>query len=144
MTDNWGGEPLIVHGQKKFVSPLEGFMACREEKILGFILFERHEKDWEIIVFEVLSKFAGIGTKLLNTLIEYATERQCPELLVMTTNDNLDALRFYQKRGFIITGFHLDIVKKARIMKPSIGELGDYDIPIRDEILMTLTLCSTS
>lgn len=47
---------------------------------------------------------------------------------------NLDALRFYQKRGFHICGIHLDSVKLSRKIKPTIGMTGDHGIPVRDEI----------
>lgn len=53
---------------------------------------------------------------------------------MMTTNDNLEALRFYQRRGFVITGIRINAVEIARQMKPTIPEKGDFGIPIRDEI----------
>ena len=56
------------------------------------------------------------------------------KLWVITTNDNLDALRFYQKRGYTITKVHTDALKGWRKQKPEIPETGFYDIPIRDEI----------
>ncbi|WP_157452884.1 hypothetical protein [Brevibacillus sp. SKDU10] len=52
---------------------------------------------------------------------------------MMTTNDNLEALRFYQRRGFVITGIRINAVEIARQMKPTIP-VGDFGIPIRDEI----------
>ena len=58
----------------------------------------------------------------------------------MTTNDNLDALRFYQKKGFNISGISLDSVKKSKELKPSIGKVGDYGIPVRDEIDLSLEI----
>jgi ribosomal protein S18 acetylase RimI-like enzyme len=53
---------------------------------------------------------------------------------VITTNDNLDALRFYQRRGFRITKVHTDALKESRRLKSEIPETGLYEIPICDEI----------
>jgi hypothetical protein len=55
-------------------------------------------------------------------------------LPVTTTNDNLNALRFYQRRGFRITEVRPRAVDDARRLKPSIPIVGEYGIPIRDEI----------
>ena len=134
---DWGGNPLIVHNEKVFLETLEGFLAIQDEKIIGLILFRRFSDAWEIILFETYTKFTGIGTQLLHKLLDHAKNQNCKKMDVMTTNDNMDALRFYQKRGFTICGIHLDIVKQARELKPSIPELGDYGIAIRDEILLT-------
>jgi ribosomal protein S18 acetylase RimI-like enzyme len=50
---------------------------------------------------------------------------------VTTTNDNLNALRFYQRRGFRITRVRPGVVNEARHINPVVGE---YGILIRDEI----------
>jgi hypothetical protein len=55
-------------------------------------------------------------------------------LRVTTTNDNLDALRFYQKRGFQIVAVRPGAVDESRRVKPSIPVIGEHGIPIRDEI----------
>ena len=56
------------------------------------------------------------------------------KLKLITTNDNLNAIKFYQKRGFDMTFIYVNAVEAARKIKPSIPEKGDYDIPIRHEI----------
>ena len=66
--------------------------------------------------------------------------RATPEWLI-TTNDNLDALRFYQRRGFRITAIHAGAVDDSRArLKPEIPEAGDHGIPLRDELELELTL----
>jgi hypothetical protein len=61
-------------------------------------------------------------------------------LRLTTTNDNLTALRFYQRRGFRIAAVRPGAVAAARRLKPTIPELGEHGIPIRDEIELALTL----
>ena len=53
----------------------------------------------------------------------------------MTTNDNLSALRFYQRRGFRLVKIWPGAVDAARkSLKPTIPQVGQNGIPIHDEI----------
>jgi hypothetical protein len=55
-------------------------------------------------------------------------------VVVVTTNDNIDALRFYQARGFVIRQVRVDAIRESRKLKPEIPMTGSYGLPIRDEI----------
>jgi hypothetical protein len=59
-------------------------------------------------------------------------------LRVTTTNGNLSALH-YQRRGFRIVAVRPDAAASRRT-KPGIPEVGEYGIPIRDEIELVLML----
>jgi hypothetical protein len=58
----------------------------------------------------------------------------------VTTNDNLGALRFYQRRGLRLVALHVGAVAESRRLKPSIPEVGHDGIPIRDELELELEL----
>jgi hypothetical protein len=63
----------------------------------------------------------------------------------VTTNDNLDALRFYQRRGFRLTALRAGAVDRTRAsLKPRIGTLGEHGIPLRNELELELVLESGS
>lgn len=134
MIRDWGGLPLVIRGKKYYPSQLDGIIAEKNNEISGFLFYEIRDETCEIIVFEVFDKFKGTGTILLDNLKNIAKNKDCSRIYLMTTNDNIDALRFYQKRGFHICGIHIDSVKISREIKPTIGMRGDYNIPIRDEI----------
>ena len=91
-------------------------------------------------MFEILEKFSGFRTIVLNEFIKIAKNQNCKKIHLMTTNDNLDALRFYQRRGFVIKGIRLNALEESRKMKPCIPDVGDYGIPLRDEIELELPL----
>jgi hypothetical protein len=63
---------------------------------------------------------------------------------LITTNDNLDALRFYQKRGFRIAGVRPNALDLSRRIKPEIPLVGEDGIPLRDEIELEMALGSES
>jgi N-acetylglutamate synthase-like GNAT family acetyltransferase len=85
----------------------------------------------------------GVGTALLNTLSQRLASEGVQQLCVTTTNDNLGALSFYQRRGFRLIRLRPDAVTKARALKPSIPVISAQKIPIRDEIDLVLALSAS-
>jgi ribosomal protein S18 acetylase RimI-like enzyme len=88
----------------------------------------------EIVTLDSFHEGHGIGSDLIEAVADAAREAGARELFVMTTNDNLRALRLYQRRGFHLRELRAGAVERARLLKPSIPMLGNDGIPIRDEI----------
>ena len=86
------------------------------------------------MTLDTLRQFSGFGTALAGGVVERARAARVRRLWLITTNDNLDALRFYQRRGWRMAKVWPDAVGESRKIKPSIPETGAYGIPIRDEI----------
>lgn len=76
----------------------------------------------------------GIGSVLIDKIIEKAKEHRCRKVWLITTNDNTHAIRFYQKRGFSFIGIHINAIQKSRKIKPQIPLYGFDNIPILHEI----------
>jgi len=88
----------------------------------------------EILTLHAARRWAGVGTLLVAEAARLAAEMGCSRWVV-TTNDNVDALRFYQRRGFRLVAVRCGAVDDSRrTLKPSIPLAGDYGIPLRDEI----------
>jgi len=88
------------------------------------------------VTIDALCQFMGVGTLLLEKVEEIAREAGCTRLWSIVTNDNLDAQRFFQKRGFRIHQVRLGGMTKIRLLKPSVPKVGYYGIPIRDELIL--------
>ena len=89
----------------------------------------------EILTLHATQRQGGVGTALLDRVKEVARAAGCRMLWVLTTNDNVDALRFYQRRGFRIRAIRPGAVDAARqLLKPEIPRVGEHGIPLRDEI----------
>ena len=88
----------------------------------------------ELITLDAVTPKKGVRTALIEALIRKLRAEGVSVLRVTTTNDNLNALRFYQRRGFRITAVCPGAVDEARRTKPSIPTIGEYAIPIHDEI----------
>ena len=63
--------------------------------------------------------------------VEVARRVGCTQVWLTTTNDNLDALRFYQRRGFRLARIRPGAMDAARAsLKPEIPEVGSHGIPM--------------
>jgi GNAT superfamily N-acetyltransferase len=104
-------------------------------RIAGLLAYIVDSDQCEILTLHVDSQWLGTGSRLLAAVEEIAKSMGCGHMMVATTNDNLDALRFYQRRGFFLVALHEGAVDKSRTqLKPEIPKLGDYGIPLRDEL----------
>ncbi|HEV2662876.1 MAG TPA: GNAT family N-acetyltransferase [Ktedonobacteraceae bacterium] len=134
----WGSPIMIGHGVIYTISELPGFVADREGEHVGLLTYNIQGRACEIVSLD--STRPGVGTALMKAIKAYAQQEGCTRLWLVTTNDNLHALRFYQKRGYVLVAVHRDAVTQARKLKPQIPLLGNDDIPIRDEIELELLL----
>jgi GNAT superfamily N-acetyltransferase len=95
-------------------------------------------QDWqqcEILTLHAGEQWHGAGTALIEAVRQLARQHGCSRLWVITTNDNVDALRFYQRRGFCLARVHCGAVDRSRAsLKPEIPSVGAYGISLRDEI----------
>lgn len=82
----------------------------------------------------------GIGTALIEAAARAAAIVGCSRPWLITTNDNVEALRFYQRRGFRICAAHVNALEASRRLKPEIPVTGRHGIPLRDEIELEFDL----
>ena len=82
----------------------------------------------------------GVGTALLDGAACEARRHGCRRARLITTNDNVEAIRFYQSRGWEWVAFHRDALAASRRLKPEIPEIGAHGIPIRHELEFELAV----
>lgn len=134
IASHWGADLMVVHGVSYQLSKLPGFCAIQDNNPVGLVTYRVKGQDCEIVSLDSLREGQGIGSALLQEVERVASERGCSRLWLVTTNDNLNALRFYQRRGFVLAALQRDAVATARRIKPEIPLIGQHGIPIRDEI----------
>jgi ribosomal protein S18 acetylase RimI-like enzyme len=138
--EHWGGEEMISRGNVYRPEQLEGFVVEDSEEWIGLLTFFIKDGKCEITSIDSLREGHGIGSKLIDQAIAEARARGCKRLFLITTNDNLNALGFYQKRGFELVAVYRGAVNKSRKLKPSIPLVGMNNIPLRDEIELEMSL----
>ena len=119
----------------------QALIVVEGEEVRGVLTYTVRGQGCEILTLHVEPRQAGHGTALIESIAALALRRGCSRLWLITTNDNVDALRFYQRRGFVFTALHPGAVAVARqSLKPEIPLVGDYGIPLRDELELERTL----
>jgi GNAT superfamily N-acetyltransferase len=134
----WGSEVVAVHGNLLRPGELPGFIAERTRRVAGLLTYQLVGDTLEIVTLNAIDRRAGIGTLLIEATVATARHYRCREIRLTTTNDNVDALRFYQRRGFRLAELRPGAVDRSRQEKPQIPRVGDYGIPLHDEIDLTL------
>lgn len=141
-TQHWGADLMVAHGERFYISRLPGFVAEADGAVAGLVTYAITNHQCEITSLDSLREGLGIGSALIEAVKAVALERDCGRLFLVTTNDNLAALRFYQRRGFVLAALRPGAVAESRKIKPEIPRIGDHGIPIRDELELEIRLTS--
>lgn len=136
----WGSRRVVSKGRLFYPEKLDGLIAIRGGRPVGLLTFRFENDECEVITLDSFLEGQGVGSTLLNAVRDRAVSEGCHRLWLITTNDNLRALGFYQKWGLKIAAVHRDAVEESRKIKPEIPMIGKNGIPLRDEIEMEILL----
>lgn len=130
----WPERTMLVAG--RFVGPedVEGIGAFTGERLHGIATWLVNGRIMHIVAVNSFSELRGIGLALINAMMSEGRTRGMTTLRASISNDNVVALRFYQKRGFRLSALHRGIFDAMRQVRPSIPMTGLDSIPIRDEL----------
>lgn len=132
--DQWGSAKIISRGKVHNINKLPGFVVLKDDSIVGIVTYCIEDKQCEIVSLDSMEENKGIGTKLIDCICEEAKNNQCDRVWLITTNDNINAIKFYQKRNFNMRALYREAVNEARLIKPEIPLKGYFDISICHEI----------
>lgn len=132
LVESWGSHMMVLRGELIDATACPALIAGDREGLLHYRALS--DDVCEIVTLEAFRTGRGIGTALIEAMAAMARSDGHAQLVVVTTNDNLDALRFYQSRGFRLSALRPGAVDEARKLKPEIAPTGNYGLPIRDEI----------
>ena len=122
---------------------LPGFIGLYNGQPEALLTYHIANGELEVVTLHSVIKGRGLGSTLLQAAQAVAVEKNCHRLWLITTNDNTQAIRFYQKRGMVIAAVHINALAYSRTIKPEIPLLGNDGIPLRDEIEFEYTLYLT-
>jgi ribosomal protein S18 acetylase RimI-like enzyme len=139
----FGGRLQARRGELIDVLALRGFVAQRETRPVGLLTYRRDKTACELAFMAAVERHQGIGSALLDALRREVSDGE--RIWLVTTNDNLEAIRFFQRRGFVLSALRPGAVDEARrTRKPTISIVGNFGIPIRDEIELEARLTASS
>jgi GNAT superfamily N-acetyltransferase len=142
---HWADTSIWSIGRRYQADELPGLVAIdesnRDERV-GLVTYFIHAGGWqgEVITLSSRAENTGAGTALLAAAVQAIRDAGCARAFLTTTNDNLRALGFYQKRGWRLAALHKGIIDEARKRVPAIPTIGMNGIPLRDEIELEIDL----
>jgi ribosomal protein S18 acetylase RimI-like enzyme len=137
--ESWD-ETVVSGGREHRPAVLPALVAEADGERAGLATYLIEDGDCELVTLDALTVGGGIGGALVEALADTARAAGCTRLHVVTTNDNLPALRLYQRHGFVLAAVRLDGVAASRRRKPQIPATGHAGIPIRDELVLERAL----
>lgn len=140
--EQWGSSVVVSKGVLHHPSNLPGFIIENDGVRQGLLTYRINQNECEIVTLNSQVECRGIGSALIDSMRKKASELGCDRIWLITTNDNMKAIRFYQKRGFVLAALHRNAIEESRKLKPEIPQRGADGIPIRDEIEMEMMLRS--
>ena len=140
LKENWGSDKIVTRNRIHNALELPGFIAEQKNKPVGIILYNIENNQCEVVLLESFIEKKGIGSTLMGHIKEIAVFKGCKRIWLITTNDNLAAIRFYQLRGYSLVAIYRNALEQSRKLKPEIPFIGIDGIPLRDEIELELLL----
>ncbi len=131
---HWFTTTMIVRGEEIDMTKVDGFYLAEDGAILALLTYTVYDGVLEIISLDSLRENQGIGTALVEAAVREAGKQGCSKVVLITTNDNVDAMRFYQKRGFDMARLFRNALDRSRQLKPEIPLIGEHGIALRHEI----------
>ena len=140
LKDEWNCPPSVSRGKVIDTTILPVFIFIKDEVIKGVVTYNIVDEECEIVTLNSFEENRGIGTALINAVLDVARKNNCKRLWLITTNDDINAIRFYQKKGFDLKAAHINAIELSRKLKPSIPLIGMDNIPIKHELEFEIIL----
>ncbi len=143
---NWHSTTIFSRGVRFEADALPAFVAfdpAVPDQPLGHLTYHVDAHGLEVITLAACESGLGVGTALMDRAEQEARSRGATRLFLTTTNDNLDALRFYQRRGMHIAAVHAGMMDRYRAAGEPVPAIGKHGIPLRDEIELEISLPTT-
>jgi GNAT superfamily N-acetyltransferase len=136
----WSGGSVLLRGKLIAPADVEALAAYDGDRLAGVATWRLEGKVLYLVTLNNITDQRGVGVALLDAMMKHGRERGAGLMRAIVTNDNLNALGFYQRRGFKIIAVYPGAVDTIRSLNPSIPAIGSYRIPMRDEIELELDL----
>jgi ribosomal protein S18 acetylase RimI-like enzyme len=129
---DFGRTKIVAFGQVMDIEQMPTLVAAMHRDASGALAYRLLGDALHIVALatDPMWQRSGVGGHLVAEAELLARRLNLARLVVATTNDNLPALYFYQRRGYRMTAF----VPESVVMHTHQEIAGFAGIPVRDEI----------
>lgn len=136
----WGSTTVARKGLVIDAAALPGFVAEVDDQRAGLVTYAPRGDEWEVVTLHVAEEGRGTGRALMDAVAASALEQGVRRIWLITTNDNVRAVSFYQRWGMDLVALVRGGASASRLVKPSIPMVGRGGIPVRHELEFELLL----
>ena len=90
----WGATLVVGRARQHDASRLPALVAVQDDELVGLATFNFEDGECELVTLNSLREGQGVGSALLPRVAKEAAEHGCRRLWLITSNDNLRAIRF--------------------------------------------------
>jgi GNAT superfamily N-acetyltransferase len=120
ITSSWGLPVVTPGGTHPDPAVLPGFVAELDGERAGAATYAAADDAWEVVTIEAVRRREGVGRALLTAVMAAARRTGAPRVWLITTDDNLTALAFYDSLGFDRVATHPRFIDAVRAVKPEL------------------------
>jgi GNAT superfamily N-acetyltransferase len=136
----WGSTAVARRGELVDAAELEGIVAVVDGHPAGLVTYAMRDAELEVVTLQAEPEGHGVGRALMDAVRDHARDVRMSRIWLITTNDNIRALRFYQQWGMDLVALIHNGVSRSRTVKPGIPVIGQHGIPVRHELELELRL----
>lgn len=140
IAEHWHGTDMLICGEIIDMTKVDGFVIFNEVVIIGLITYLVKDRVVVTTSLDSLISIRCICTILLNIIIKMSKQNDYKRIELITTDDNINAIRFCQKLGFGLIGINCGAIGREREKKPQIPIIGENGIPSRHEIEFSIEI----
>ncbi|MFM6850419.1 MAG: GNAT family N-acetyltransferase [Terrabacter sp.] len=137
---DWSSTYVARRGELIDATGLPGYVALLGGRRSGMALVDVRDDALEIVVLSASRRRRGVGRALVEGCVAEARHRGCRRVWLVTTNNNIGAISFYQHVGMDLCAFHRYAVRAARELKPSLPLRDEVGLPIDHELEFEIRL----
>jgi GNAT superfamily N-acetyltransferase len=129
----WGGHIIWAAGKAHDLRELPTLLASWQGRRAGAVSYRVAGYTGEIVSLNAYPRRRGVGRALLLAAEKELENAGARLSWLITSNDNVDAVVFYQRLGYRLLAVHPGAIDRARLQKPAIPRTGHYGIELHDE-----------
>ncbi len=141
LTQKWGHDGVVVMGKVWGSKDLNSIAAYDENEQLLAVAGWTVKGDTLLLAsIDSIFERNGVASVLIDAIVEHAKSLNAKRVRAVVTNDNFEAMRFYQRRNFRFTALYVNAADAYRAIFQDTPKTGYYGIPIRDTLELELIL----
>jgi ribosomal protein S18 acetylase RimI-like enzyme len=130
----WTSTSVARLGELVEAADLPGHLATLAGRRVGLVLVDVKHRECEVVAISTSDHRRGVGRALMECCFAEARATGCRRVWLVTTNNNIAAIAFYQRVGMDLRALHRHAVRVSRELKPTIPERDAAGVRIDHEL----------